>query len=66
MAVTVKEWELLADFYINTYGESHINVQLPRLCVSLHRRVKVPSEKQLKKALQIRKQAYDEGFDFVS
>tara|TARA_B110000114_G_scaffold170289_1_gene194964 strand:+ start:425 stop:2542 length:2118 start_codon:yes stop_codon:yes gene_type:complete len=66
MAVTLKEWELLADFYINTYGESHSNVQLPNLCVSLHRDGKLPSDKQLKKALQIRKQAYDEDFDFVS
>ena len=66
MKVSDKEWELIAGFYFDIYGPEHINVGIPKTCVSLHRYGKLPSDKQLKQAVQIREKAYREGFDFVS
>jgi hypothetical protein len=66
MKVSDKEWELIAGYYIDTYGPEHINVGIPRACVSLHRYGKLPTDKQLKQAVQIREKAYSDGFDFVS
>jgi len=66
MLVTGKEWESIANFYMGSHGPDHINVGIPKSCVSLHRSGKLPSDKQLKKAVKIRENAYSEGFDFVS
>ena len=66
MQISDKEWELIAGHYIDAYGPNHINVGVPRKCVSLHRHGKLPTEKQLKQAIQIREKAYSDGFDFVS
>lgn len=65
MQVSVKEWELIADFNKDTYGLSHINVGVPNKCILLHRHGKLPSDKQLRLAVEIREKAYSEGFDFV-
>jgi hypothetical protein len=66
MQVSAKEWELIAGYFTNIFGPEHMNVGIPKACISLHRYGKVPSDKQLKQALQIRKKAYSDGFDFVS
>jgi hypothetical protein len=66
MLVTAKEWELIAKFNTDIYGYGHINVGIPNACILLHTRGKLPSEKQLKLALEIREKAYVEGFDFVN
>jgi len=65
MQVSDKEWELIAGYYTDTFGPEHINVGIPRACVSLHRYGKLPTDKQLKQAVQIREKAYSDGFDFV-
>ena len=66
MTVSDREWELIAGYYHATYGPEHINVGIPKTCVSLHRYGKLPTDKQLKQAIQIREKAYSEGFDFVN
>lgn len=66
MLVTAKEWELIAKFNTDIYGYGHINVGIPNACILLHTQGKLPSEKQLKLALEIREKAYVEGFDFVN
>jgi len=66
MQVSDKEWELIARYYTDTFGPEHINVGIPKACVSLHKHGKLPTDKQLKQAVQIREKAYSDGFDFVS
>jgi hypothetical protein len=66
MGVTAKEWALISEFYSLTYPPMHMNVDLPLKCVALLQYGKVPSDKQLKMAVQIRDKAYKEGFDFLS
>lgn len=66
MGVTAKEWTLISEFYSLTYEPMHMNVGIPLQCVSLHQYGKVPSDKQLKMAVQIRDKAYIEGFDFIN
>ncbi|AEE24897.1 Abortive phage infection [Glaciecola sp. 4H-3-7+YE-5] len=66
MSVTAKEWTLISEFYSLTYAPMHKNVDLPLKCVALLQYGKVPSDKQLKLAVQIRDNAYKEGFDFLS
>lgn len=65
MKVTAKEWTLLAEYYSKTYPHSHLNVGIPLKCVGLLQYGKVPTEKQLKLAVQIREKAYNDGFDFL-
>lgn len=66
MNISIEEWEHLADFYGKEYPPSHINVALPNKCVDLIRLGRMPSDKQLKSAIEIRKKAYQVDFDFVS
>ncbi|NQZ28181.1 MAG: AIPR family protein [Colwellia sp.] len=65
MQITSKEWELISAFNIQTYPYTHMNVSVPNACVALILRGKMPSDKQLKLAVQIRDRAYEEGFDFA-
>lgn len=65
MQIPDQEWGLIASFNARIYGPEHISVGIPNACVLLHRKGKLPSEKQLKLALEIRKRSYDEGFDFI-
>jgi len=66
MAITAEEWDLIAHYNIKKFGMGHINVGVPLTCVKLHKQGKVPSEKQMNKAVEIREKAYASGFDFVS
>jgi len=65
MQVSVQEWELIAKFNAERYDPTHINVGIPKACISLHKIGKVPSDKQLKLAIEIKKKTYEDGFDFV-
>ncbi len=66
MNIKPAEWQAVADYFDPTYGAEHANVGIPTQCVALHTQGKVPSEKQLKMAVDIREKAYSDGFDFVS
>jgi len=65
MAVSVKEWDLLAEHFARHYPPDHKNVGIPRKCAELHRYGKMPSDKQLNLAKDIRDAAYQDGFDFI-
>jgi len=65
MAVSKEEWTLIAAHNVEIYGSMHANVGIPNACVALHQFGKLPSEKQLKKAVDIRSAAYSSGFDFI-
>lgn len=65
MQVSDQEWGLLASFNSKIYGYEHVNTGIPRACVLLHKTGKLPSDKQLKLALDIRTEAYKNGFDFI-
>jgi hypothetical protein len=65
MAVSKEEWALIASYNVEIYGGMHVNVGIPNACVALHQFGKLPSEKQLKKAVDIRSAAYSSGFDFI-
>lgn len=66
LQITVQEWELLTKFNTDIFGFDHINVGIPQACILLHKNGKVPSDKQLKLALEIRNEAYKRGFDFIT
>ncbi|RLA41674.1 MAG: hypothetical protein DRR42_24395 [Gammaproteobacteria bacterium] len=66
MKVKPAEWQAVADYFDPAYGPGHANVGIPTQCVALHTQGKVPSDKQLKMAVDIREKAYADGFDFVS
>lgn len=65
MGVSVQEWDLIAEFNSKTYPPNHKNVGIPRKCSELHRFGKMPSDKQLNLAKDIREAAYNDGFDFI-
>lgn len=66
MDVKADEWKAIADYFDPMYGPEHANVGIPNQCIALHKQGKVPSEKQLKMAVEIREKAYSDGFDFIS
>jgi hypothetical protein len=65
MGGSADEWEMIAEYNTKKYGLGHINVGVPRRFVNLIKFAKVPSDKQMKKAVEIRKLTYEEGFDFI-
>ncbi|MEH6639254.1 MAG: AIPR family protein [Porticoccaceae bacterium] len=65
MAIQTDEWDLIADYNSKIYPISHKNVGIPRKCSELHRFGKIPTDKQLNLAKDIREAAYLEGFDFI-
>jgi len=65
MNVSAKEWTFISEFYSSKYDSVHLNVGIPLKCAALHQYGKVPSDKQLKSAVDIRDKAYADGFDFV-
>jgi len=66
MAISQQEWSAISNYFAPTHGYSHRNVNIPEKCVKLHISGAVPSVKQIKEALRIRKQAYEGGFNFIS
>lgn len=65
MKVSSKEWSLISDFYATTYTPDHMKVGIPQKCAALIQYGKMPTDKQMKMAVDIREKAYQEGFDFV-
>jgi len=66
MGVSETEWLHIAKYNASTYPPSHLNVGIPMKCVSFIKGGSIPSDKQLKLALEIRKNAYSAGFDFLA
>ena len=66
MSIQAEEWDMLAEYNARTYPPTHKNVGIPRKCSELHRFGKVPTDKQLNIAKEIREAAYKDGFDFVT
>ena len=65
MQISSVEWDLIATFYAKTYPVTHANIGIPRKCASFVRGGSMPSDKQLKVAMNIRKNAYSSGFDYI-
>jgi hypothetical protein len=65
MAVSVEEWDLIAEHYANTYPTNHKNVGIPRKCANFLRGSQLPSDRQLNLAKEIRDSAYLDGFDYI-
>lgn len=65
MSVSAEEWDLIAEFNGKTYPHSHVNVGIPRKCAELHRYGRMPTDRQMSLAREVRDSAYRNGFDFV-
>lgn len=65
MKISAKEWTLISEYFAKTFGPSHMNAGIPLKCAALIQFGKVPSDKQMKMAVQLRETAYSEGFDFL-
>ena len=66
MQVTSVEWSLIGKHNSAIYPTDHANVGIPMKCASFLNGGSMPSDKQLKIAVEIRKNAYSDGFDFLS
>lgn len=66
MQVSEVEWSLIGNHNATIYPPSHPNVGIPIKCASFLKGGTMPSDKQLKLAIEIRKNAYSDGFDFLS
>jgi len=66
MNISNREWEELTNYYrAQGYPEYHKNITLPTKCSRISISGELPSDKQSKEALSIRKTAYANGFDFI-
>ena len=66
MSISSQEWELIAKFNSANYPPDHVSVGIPKACALFHTTGKVPSDKQLKLAIEIKDKAYEDGFEFIS
>jgi hypothetical protein len=66
LQVTETEWTLIAKYNASIYPPSHANVGIPIKCASFLKGGSMPSDRQLKLAIEIRKNAYSDGFDFLN
>ena len=66
MEVSTGEWEYLASYYAQSFHPSHLNVGIPKKCAEFVRGGSMPSDKQIKLAVKIRKNAYANGFEYIS
>jgi len=66
LGISVGEWREVNQFLAEKYTFEHRNVGITRTYVSLHTSGKIPSQKQLRLAKEIRDDAYSKGFDYVS
>ena len=66
MEVSEMEWSLIAKYNASIYPPNHVNVGIPVRCASFLKGGTIPSDKQLKIAIEIRKNAYSDGFDFLA
>ncbi|MEL0636394.1 AIPR family protein [Marinomonas sp. TI.3.20] len=65
MEVSAAEWANISEYFSSNYPITHKNVGIPLKCVGLHQYGKVPTDKQMKMAVEVRKLAYLSGFDFL-
>jgi len=65
LAISAQEWNLIAEYNAKTYPTTHKNVGIPRMCAELQRSGKMPSDKQLNNAKEIRVATYRDGFDYI-
>ncbi|MCX4191016.1 AIPR family protein [Methylophaga sp. OBS1] len=66
MEVTADEWLAIKEFFKNMgYPIDHKNVALPEKCSFISSGKWFPSERESKVVMDVRKQAYLNGFDFV-
>lgn len=65
LAISAQEWNLIAEYNAKTYPTTHKNVGIPRMCAELQRSGKMPSDKQLNNAKEIRVETYRDGFDYI-
>ena len=66
MEVSATEWTLLTEHNAKVYPREHPNVGIPSKCVAFMKGGTMPSDKQLKLAIEIRNNAYADGFDFLT
>jgi hypothetical protein len=66
MEISVSEWRMINQFLAEKYSFGHKYEGITRAYVSLHTSGKVPSDKQMKLAKEIRDDAYSKGFDYIS
>lgn len=66
LQVTETEWALIAKYNASIYPPSHANVGIPIKCASFLKGGSMPTDRQLKLAIEIRKNAYSDGFDFLN
>lgn len=64
--ISFAEWELIAKYNASIYPPDHPNVGIPIKCSHFAKGGPMPSDKQLKLAIVIRKNAYNDGFDFLN
>ena len=65
--VKKEEWLAISNFYEDQgYPHYHKNISLPTKCANIYLGGDLPSDKQSKEALNIRRRAYGEGFDFIN
>ena len=65
MQISTQEWQAIADYFISRgYEVSHDNVSIPRLCTKVSTG-KLPTDRQAKTALKVRKNALAGDFVFV-
>lgn len=65
LAISAQEWNLIAEYNAKNYPTTHKNVGIPRMCAELQRSGKMPSDKQLNNAKEIRVKTYRNGFDYI-
>ena len=66
MNISSGEWDNIANHNARTYPVSHLNVGIPKKCAAFVRGGSMPSDKQIKLAIEVRKNAYSNGFDYIA
>ena len=66
VSISSGEWDYISIYYARSFYPDHANVSLPKKCAQWINGGSMPTDKQLKLALKIRKNAYSDGFDYIS
>ena len=67
--INSEEWQMIAKFYqLEGFPDDHKKVSIPLQCSRIDQKNirTIPTEEQMKAALEIRQSALDEGFAFIS
>ena len=66
MDVKKEEWQAISSYFrTQGYPDYHKNIMIPTKCANMYLGGDLPTDKQSKEALNIRKLAYNGGFDFI-